>query len=73
MPHLYILYSKDLDKYYIGHTADVLDERLRKHNSNHRGFTGKAKDWEILYTEIFLSKDLAYTREREIKNWKSRK
>jgi putative endonuclease len=73
MPHFYILYSKKLDKYYIGHTADILEERLRKHNSNHDGFTGKSNDWQIAYTEIFLFKDQAYARERKVKNWKNRK
>ncbi|WP_333908728.1 GIY-YIG nuclease family protein [Marinigracilibium pacificum] len=38
--HSYILYSRILDKYYVGHTGDLLTERLRKHNSNHKGFTG---------------------------------
>ena len=29
-------------------------------------------DWEIVYTEAFSSKELAYAREREIKKWKSK-
>jgi predicted GIY-YIG superfamily endonuclease len=29
---VYILYSKILDKYYVGYTGDVLAERLRKCN-----------------------------------------
>jgi putative endonuclease len=71
--HLYILYSPTLNKYYIGHTGDTLEERLRKHNSNHKGFTGKATDWKIVYTEEFKTKSAAYAREREIKAWKDRK
>ncbi|MCB9019399.1 MAG: GIY-YIG nuclease family protein [Chitinophagales bacterium] len=39
----YILYSKDLDRYYIGHTCDQIEERLRKHLSNHKGFTAMTK------------------------------
>ena len=70
---LYILYSAKLDKFYIGHSGDDINERLRKHNSNHKGFTGKAPDWKILYTEDFSTKEEAYKREREIKSWKSRK
>lgn len=70
---LYILYSSSLDKYYIGFTGDDLDERIRKHNSNHKGFTGKANDWVVKYTEIFTTKELAMRREKNIKNWKSRK
>ena len=69
----YILYSKDLDKYYVGHTCDVMDERLRKHNSNHKGFTGKSPDWTLVYKEEFEDKKSAYARERQIKSMKSRK
>ena len=72
MYYLYILYSQKLDKYYIGHTSD-LEGRLRRHLSNHKGFTGSQSDWLIVYTEQFTSKELAYQRERQIKKWKSRK
>jgi putative endonuclease len=68
----YILYSKTLDKYYIGFTA-CLDLRLLKHNTNHKGFTGRSADWILVYKEEFLEKNLAQRREREIKNWKSKK
>ena len=69
----YILHSITLDRYYIGHTCEDVLERLRKHLSEHDGFTGKAKDWKIVYTESFDDKSAAYHREREIKGWKSRK
>jgi len=72
MPQFLHLYSEALDKYYIGHTADFLVERLRRHNSNHDGFTGKANDWIIVYTEEYNSKKLAIAREHEVKKWKSR-
>ena len=67
----YILYSISIDKFYIGHTHDV-SERLRKHNSNHKGFTGHKNDWEIVYSEEFDTKSEAYFRERQVKAWKSR-
>ena len=69
----YILFSSTLNKFYIGHTGDDIHERLRKHNSNHKGFTGRFPDWTIVYVEIFDSKILAYHRERQVKAWKSRK
>jgi hypothetical protein len=31
----YILYSEILDKYYIGHTEQGMEERLRRHLSDH--------------------------------------
>jgi putative endonuclease len=70
--YTYILYSPTRGRYYIGHTGDELQERLRKHNSNHKGFTGKTGDWEIVYNETLDNKELAYKREREIKAWKSK-
>ena len=71
--YVYILYSAVLDKYYIGHTGESIEERLRKHLSDHSGFTGKAKDWKVVFLETFATKEEAYTRERQLKNWKSRK
>jgi len=70
---MYILHSKSLSKYYVGHTCETIKERLRKHNSNHRGFTGSASDWEVVYVEDYSNKSEAYDRERELKKWKSKK
>ena len=70
--YFYILYSRSADKYYLGHTTEPLEERVRKHNSGHKGFTGKFRDWILVYFEEHGSKELAYRREREIKAWKSR-
>ena len=70
--YTYILYSKQRDRYYIGSTGDILEERLRRHNSNHRGFTGSANDWIYFYVEEFSSKEEAVKREKEIKLMKSR-
>jgi putative endonuclease len=69
----YILYSEVLAKYYVGHTGDSLLQRLRRHNTDHKGFTGGVGDWKVVYTESFNSKEEAYRREREVKKWKSRK
>jgi len=73
MSSFYILYSKNIDKFYVGATCDSLESRLRKHNSNHKGFTGKVCDWSIVYVEVFDTKEKAFLREKEVKTWKSRK
>lgn len=73
MCSFYILYSKQKDKYYLGHTCDSLSARLRRHLSNHKGFTGSVQDWILVYSEKYPNKSDAYRREREIKGWKSRK
>ena len=71
MHFVYILYSQSLDKYYVGSTSN-LGERLIKHKGNHKGFTGKAADWLIMYSESYSTKSFALVREMAIKKWKSR-
>jgi putative endonuclease len=68
---VYILFSVDLDRYYIG-SAENIEERLKKHLGNHKGFTGKAKDWEIKYKKEFDTKDESLRREKQLKSWKNR-
>ena len=72
MYYCYILHSEILDKYYVGHTSD-LESRLKKHLTNHNGFTGTVSDWRIVYYEKYDTKTAAYSRERYIKKQKSRK
>ena len=69
----YILWSVKADKFYIGHTTDAIEERIRRHNSNHKGFTGHFRDWKLVYSESYFDKRLAYKRELEVKGWKSKK
>jgi putative endonuclease len=69
--YFYILYSPSLDKYYIGHTSNLF-ERLKKHNTKHKGFTGRANDWIIVCAEVFETKIEAAKRETQIKGWKNR-
>ncbi len=71
--NFYILFSNGLNKYYVGYTADDLQDRLRRHNTNHRGFTGNKADWVIVFSEKHESKSSAYARERQVKSWKSKK
>lgn len=73
MPYsVYIIYSSKLDKYYVGYSEDVA-VRLEEHNSGISAFTSKATDWIIKYREEFVSRELAHSRELEIKRKKSRK
>ena len=70
--YVYILYSVQLDRYYIGSPKN-LEERLERHLQSNKGFTSKTKDWQVCYSENFESRIEAIQRERQIKNWKSRK
>ncbi|NVO21565.1 MAG: GIY-YIG nuclease family protein [Bacteroidetes bacterium] len=73
MSCVYILFSLSLNKYYIGSTSDSLERRIHKHLTNHHGYTAKAKDWAIVYSEEALDNSAALKRESQIKKWKSRK
>ena len=71
MYFVYILHSLVLDRYYIGSSQNP-QERLNKHLANHKGFTGKSKDWVICYFEEFETKSEALKRENQIKGWKNK-
>jgi len=69
---VYIIYSRQINKYYIGYTID-LDKRIIEHNSSVSTFTAKADDWVLKHCEKFSDRNSAMKREKEIKKKKSRK
>ena len=69
---VYILISKKNNKYYIGYTEN-LEQRLLSHNSGAVRSTRRDVPWEVFHTEDFATKVEAIRRERQPKNWKSRK
>ncbi len=68
---IYILFSKSINQYYVGHTQD-LTERLNRHKTSRNKSTKKATDWELVYHETFDTRSEAMVRELEIKKKKSR-
>ena len=70
--YTYILYSEKINKFYIGSTYN-LEWRLERHNMGWGKFTKKGIPWRIVYFEKYDSSIKALTREKEIKNKKSRK
>lgn len=71
--YCYILFSELRKKYYIGFTRNSIEERIKKHNTNHSGFTGRTADWKLVHLESFASETDAKNREKYIKIQKSRK
>ena len=69
---VYILYSKQIDKYYVGHTENI-ELRVQRHNEGSTRFTSQTHDWVLVYTETYNTKGEAMKRENEIKRKKSRK
>ncbi len=72
MPFTYILFSENLNKYYIGACVN-LERRLYEHNIGRSKFTSTGIPWKIAYTEEYPTLIEAKKRERQIKNMKSKK
>ena len=71
----YILYSKSINHYYIGHTSDI-EERLKLHNTGSFGgksYTYKTSDWGIYLLIPCETREQAVYVELRIKKMKSRK
>ena len=45
---VYILFSKTLQKYYVGQTGD-LERRIQDHNTGKANFTSKGIPWELVH------------------------
>ena len=72
MCYTYIIFSASKDKYYVGSSRHDLVDRIRRHNSKHKGFTGGEADWVIVYSKQFETYQEACAMEMKIKSWKSR-
>ena len=75
MPYfVYIIFSKKINRFYIGETVDV-EERLRQHNTAFfkGASTTKADDWELKIQISLTNRQEARKVERFIKDMKSRK
>ena len=75
MAFTYILFSKKLNKFYIGATQESIEERINKHNTKSYGvhhFTAKAEDWSLFLS--FETEDFkhAFRLENKIKKMKSK-
>ena len=71
MYYVYIIYSKKLNKKYIGYTKN-LSNRLEEHNRDKSSFTSKTSDWKLLYYEVFKSELDARREELFLKTGKGR-
>ena len=60
-----------LDKYYTGSTYDI-NRRLEDHKRGKNKYTKIASDWELKHIEKFETRSMAYKRELQIKNKKSK-
>ena len=66
--YIYILENPE-GKHYIGYTNN-LEDRLKRHNTNQVRWTSKKGPWNIIYKEIYETRQEAYRREKQIKSYK---
>ena len=59
---MYALYSKKINRLYIGQTED-LDRRLREHHEGVSFYTKRVDDWKLIHSEEFVTRSKALNRE----------
>ena len=74
MFYIYILYSKNIDAFYVGQIIDLY-KRLEEHNSKfyENTYTAKVNDWVLYFSIECDSRKQAILIESHIKRMKSRK
>lgn len=68
MHYVYLIYSRKLEKFYVGETSD-LRRRLSEHNQGKSFSTQYGRPWEVIYYEAYASKHAALVRERRLKQY----
>lgn len=72
MYYVYIIYSKKLNKNYIGYSAD-LKRRIVEHNNGKTKFSSRGCPWKLMYYEVFKSEKDARKEELFLKTGQGRR
>ena len=74
MASVYILFSKQLNKYYTGSCLD-LKKRIEEHKTGYyiNSYTAHATDWELFLSIDKLDESSARNIEKHVKSMKSKK
>lgn len=65
--HTYILYSKRIDRFYVGSTAH-LQKRLLQHNNRESSYTSAGVPWNLIWSTGKEARFEAEQLERKLKN-----
>ncbi len=65
---VYVLYSRTYSKTYVGFTSDLAGRLLTHNELGHKGWTMKYRPWELVFTEVFETKQAAMSREKWMKS-----
>ena len=63
---VYILYSRSLDKYYVGQTKNI-EQRIERHNQGKVSSTKRGVPWEVVYDIVLKDRSEAVFLEKKIK------
>ena len=66
MYFVYIIYSKSINRYYVGSTNNIKD-RMRRHNSGQGKYTKKGIPWELVKLFEATTRPEAVSLEMKIK------
>ena len=66
MYYVYILYSKDFNRYYVGQCGDI-EIRLKRHNNRGVPSTKPYVPWVLIYNEMFATRAEAANRRKKSK------
>jgi putative endonuclease len=70
---VYVLYSIQFDKIYVGYTSDLI-RRFYSHNVlGTKDWTRNHRPWFVVHTEIYTSKSESVKREKELKSYQGRR
>lgn len=67
MFYAYILYSESIDRYYKGHTNNII-ERLKRHNAGYVTYTSNGIPWELVLALPKKTRSEAKQLEIKLKN-----
>ncbi len=68
MYYVYIIYSKNYDRYYKGFSENPT-RRLDSHNNGKSRYTKSFTPWDLIYVEEFSNKSQALKREKSLKKY----
>jgi putative endonuclease len=69
---VYVLKSTKFAKTYVGFINN-LERRLNEHNKGFSTYSKKYKPWEVIYSEIYDTKEDAVKREKYLKSASGRR
>ena len=70
--YVYILASRRNGTLYIGSTDDI-SRRVHQHKTHEiRGFTSKYDVTQLVWYDLFETREAAFRRERQMKEWQRR-